>query len=432
MLGEIMLLTIPGAVATLWHSYLCGARKKNQLWVCYVFVINFLLYSLKAFWEQEAISSLWGNFCSIYAYSLYGAVALLLAILLPGMVVRDGAISMIRMIATLLVFLCHALEHTGYLSKIGVIGIIGNYCSVGVPMFLLMSGYLYGKREYEHFGQRSQIIFRGFKKVLTDYYVYAFIMIVPLYWFIAPETVSVKAFIYTLMGRFSFPNLVHFWYIPYILFCYLITPLLYDIKGHLKEVCHQPPLFILVSLLFILPILLLVYNGYFRAVYLSCYIIGFFLSDILQWYGGRLSVKQLFYCTTPWCFVLNGVKLYLKNISKINNSAANILYDIAHVVFAIELCLGIVLVYRAFPQRIKKARALSLILAMSDQYSYDFYIVHMLWVKGLLSVMGLTRSYVLNIGLALMIGIANAMVLRNICICLSNRRSDHCTKHKLL
>ena len=70
-----MLLTIPGAVATLWHSYLCGARKKNQLWVCYVFVINFLLYSLKAFWEQEAISSLWGNFCSIYAYSLYGAAA---------------------------------------------------------------------------------------------------------------------------------------------------------------------------------------------------------------------------------------------------------------------------------------------------------------------------------------------------------------------
>ena len=50
-----------------------------------------------------------------------------------------------------------------------------------------------------------------------------------------------------------------------------------------------------------------------------------------------------------------------------------------------------------------------------DKYSYDFYIAHMIFIKGVLSVLDLTNSYILNILLMLIATSVSAYILHSAC-----------------
>lgn len=96
---------------------------------------------------------------------------------------KNYKLSLIRFIALTLVLMCHIFEQLGNdFEKIELI-IIGNFCSVGVQIFLLLSGYLYGSRN-KLFEKRNrfEFIITNMIKILKEYYLVVFIILIITYY----------------------------------------------------------------------------------------------------------------------------------------------------------------------------------------------------------------------------------------------------------
>ena len=52
------------------------------------------------------------------------------------------SISIIRILGALFIFLCHACNESGSM----VIGMLGQFFNVGVPIFFILSGYLHSQK----------------------------------------------------------------------------------------------------------------------------------------------------------------------------------------------------------------------------------------------------------------------------------------------
>lgn len=59
-------------------------------------------------------------------------------------------------------------------------------------------------------------------------------------------------------------------------------------------------------------------------------------------------------------------------------------------------------------------KILKKILDFSDKYSYDIYICHMLFVKGILSLINITPYFAINIFLALLAIVISGIILKTI------------------
>ena len=195
---------------------------------------------------------------------------------------KDYAFSMVRLIATLMIIFCHTFQIIGLTLKYSkILGGIGDFLSVGVQVFLLMSGLLYGSRNdlFEK-EQPLHFFFRNCKKILLDYYLYSLLVIFPVYSILDWQG------LYTFCGRLfrilTFSNglfwgVHHLWFIPYIILCYLITPFLYDIRKLAKTKLEL--WLILFSLIIISEIFRVAYKSYFIATWINCYVFGFFMPN---------------------------------------------------------------------------------------------------------------------------------------------------------
>ena len=54
------------------------------------------------------------------------------------------------------------------------------------------------------------------------------------------------------------------------------------------------------------------------------------------------------------------------------------------------------------------------ILDFSDEYSFDVYICHMIYIKGPLSLLNITSIYIVNILIMLLVTIISSIILRDI------------------
>ncbi len=195
------------------------------------------------------------------------------------MIKKDYAYSMARFIAIIMVIFCHIFEYTGYHLGYGVLfERFGNFLSVGVQIFLLLSGILYGSRDSLK-ERPTEFFLRNCKKVMLDYYVYAFLVIIPVYTFFEPNVILFLKRVFrlgTLSGVIS--GVHHTWFIPYILFCYVITPYLYDIRDFAKEKLWMA----LISLFVLFEVIKVAFNLRFTATWINCYILGFFIPKLSE------------------------------------------------------------------------------------------------------------------------------------------------------
>ena len=93
--------------------------------------------------------------------------------------------------------------------------------TVGVQVFLCLSGYLYGRKSIddELFFYKKQFI-----KILIPYYLVVIIAIIAQVIFVRNE-ISVARIVKTLLCYGTLNGGEHLWFVPTILFCYLLTPL---------------------------------------------------------------------------------------------------------------------------------------------------------------------------------------------------------------
>lgn len=335
---------------------------------------------------------------------------------------KNYTISSLRFLALMLVIGCHLFEWIGIHSEkySSFLILIGNYSSVGVQIFLLISGFLYGKKLDDEWGggvksaSRVRFVLKNYWKILKDYYAHYILFTIPLCIILQPEVLSVRSLWGMLTCWCTFGGEVQLWFIPYILFCYLITPFLYDIRSWIME--KSDGWFYFFILIFVIEILFLEYKSYFIPAWICCYIIGFFIPKLMEKKVFFLN-WHYFFCLILLCICMNSIKIYLKYIINVNwqGFKANVLieyYNWAQVVLAVVIFSATYYIaQRYFFLHVARVKWLDL----ADKYSYDIYISHMIFVKGMLSTVFLTDSIMLNLVITIIAILISSIVLYYVC-----------------
>ena len=332
---------------------------------------------------------------------------------------KDYSISLLRMLAVISIIFCHSFEYSSsiFVDKGWILESIGNYLANGVQVFLIISGYLYGNRKnnIERFEEnlfvnsktRIRFLIKNSLKILKDYWIYCILVIFPVYSFKEPLVLTKRKIIEVLITSDTISGVHHLWFIPYILFCYFLTPYLFDIKEYLKNKSKKSFIKGLIFVLFIIMIFSYFFKFYFIPEWICCYIIGFFMTDIIN--NLSYSEKRILKIFILFNFIILNILSYYSNYINPNFFSTEITVTYLSQVFFAIVAFSIIHKVKVLSKKLKK------ILDFSDKYSYDIYLAHMIYIKGALSVMFLTKFLILNYLIAKFLSIFSGIILYHSC-----------------
>ena len=288
---------------------------------------------------------------------------------------QSNAISNIRVMAMILIVSCHITQ--GYNQQIAFI------LNVGVQLFFLISGFLYGKVEIP-----SAMDF--YKKRIVKIYI-PFIIVVlffaGIYTFFGIEHVSLGQLIPYAFNLQTFAKPIegfnHMWFLSVIMICYLITPIA---KFLLK---NRPSLFISLLLLTSVVEFVFVQKMYSMAAWIVLYLFGMcigcfdtklvnLITTIIS--GGGLAILMVFF---QWSRLTDPIWAH---------------YSVwLHCVLAIFLFGVLYAILTKIDIKLPEC------LRFVNNISYEVYLVHHILILGPLSLLFVTSSETINILLILII-----------------------------
>lgn len=301
---------------------------------------------------------------------------------------KNYSLSLMRFLAMLSLTTCHMFQQAGH-------EITANLLSTAVQLFLLMSGYLYAHKEFTEPGARVSFVLKNFVKILLDYYLCIVLLIVPVYYFVAPENLTGSNIYRLLIGRSGWQGVHHFWYISHCLLCYLATPMLYDIKCYLRKKGHM--LAGVILLIAAMEILLKSFESSFMPYWLSLYVIGYFLPETKD----EAKLKLLWAVSAFFGVGLTALTYWYKFyyydsvyglVSNFTYKLFAFLFEYGVVIFGLAVFLSFIILTRNIhlPEWVRK------LFDKTDVLSYDVYLVHMIFVEGCLSIIGRTGNAALE------------------------------------
>jgi len=298
---------------------------------------------------------------------------------------KDYKISLIRILAMISIVLCHIFQA----KNMG----IAFWLNVGVQVFLFMSGFLYGKKEIK---STWLWLKKQYSKILIPYYVYVILMIV-FYIIFERDSISFKNIVSLLLCFQIFDTtygLNHFWFIPIILMCYLITPFLQKVlKNESKsEITKLAIIFFIIFYVEVFAYLTPVDN---RISNIICYIIGYFIAYLS--YKNKKQEKIISILIVLFAIIFNIIKIFIipdkSNI--LLHSIFKIIIENSHILLGIALFIFLYKILKKIEVRLNpKGKK---IIDFIDKYCFYIYITHHIFILGPFSIMNLTFSSILNI-----------------------------------
>lgn len=276
-------------------------------------------------------------------------------------------ITVIRILACCSIYICHVFE--GYYETTGsMIGAAGGMLfNIGVPIFFILSGYLYSTKKVEAshvlkwYGKQGKKLFIPLWFFLLG--VFAVHAANGIYhsWFKWLQNILP---VIGITERYL-PGCGHLWYITDLIVCYLLTPLFMKLAQpkHLWWIAGSYILIKLVGAYTIPPI----YSTLLASI--GSYLFGF--------YFFRISKK--FFKVIRW---LLPVALILRILLKLLFDGTplydNFLVDLCHKFLAVAI---IATIYPIASQLYTRARLVQVLNRLS-QYTYEFYLVHSPVING--------------------------------------------------
>lgn len=217
----------------------------------------------------------------------------------PGDKKWDNAVSFVRMIAVAGIILTHFCQYYG--------NALAYWFNGFVQVFLFISGWLYGKKTIS---RPIRFIGNNFQKILLDYWIY--LLIVSPVIFILEADVSLTDFVYAFLGSGVVRGLGHFWFVPYILVCYFLTPYLYLLGERWTKKSIVRYMVRVGALCLAVIVLGRVYHSYFQPAWIVCYIAGFFLSKVVSVYR-KVNIKRLFLISFPFAVLMTAGRVLMEH-----------------------------------------------------------------------------------------------------------------------
>lgn len=297
---------------------------------------------------------------------------------------KDYKLSAIRIVATMMIVLCHILQYYGYF--------LAWWLNVGVPIFFILSGYLFGKK---HIYNKNEWYKKRFLRIYIPYFIY--IMIVSVIYaifynnYFEAKTVIIQ--VLCLQGFLkSMRNLEHLWFITFILLCYLITPFL-----------KRKDRFVFYSIIFIM--FILTKNNKFLWIY--SYILGY-----------KISQYKLYDHFTSNYYILIVIFMMVSNVFKIFsnklivcNQLLDLINFLSHTFLGLFIATSVYLLENHFHFIQNSYR---LVGKYIDKYSYEIYVVHHIFILGDFSVLALTGNLYINLMIVIFLVVLSSFIIKYI------------------
>lgn len=258
----------------------------------------------------------------------------------------------------------------------------GQFLNVGVEVFFLISGFLFGMRKINI--KYIEWYKKRFKRILPSFYV--FLVVLLCVYLIVDVKLDISRwliYIFCLQGTGLYLyGAEHLWFLTVLLMCYLITPIMDWLRVNSSRnrnvilyVC-----FILVQLL---------------CTYFISEKLGTYLLKINIYVIGYVLGKSTYKCDKLYQFVLamalGIVGVVVRLIGKVlidGTVTYNVMVaGITHSMIALAMLLMFQYMFHKEPGRIVR---------FLDGISYEVYLVHYMFIVGPVSLMTVTDTYVVN------------------------------------
>lgn len=315
---------------------------------------------------------------------------------------RNQSISLIRVLAMFLVMLGHIL------SEFNSIRFIGQILSVGVFIFIFISGFLYGKKNINKVS--TWFVKRGIR-ILVPMYVFMifFFTIRIVLW----NQIDLKYYLAYLLNLQGFTDGVqgagHLWFLTALMLCYLITPLLNKYKNKVAYFTKEKLLIVLIGLITTQIISVYFINKMF-GVYL-CYVILYIFAYFFGYlWSGCISKKGLVILTLVTIFAILfrlGSKFILDN---------SIFYDDVIVLYTQSIFGVWIFIFVSYFRKItNNNKDIINVVKYIDNISFEIFIVHYMFIVGPLRIMTFSQYSIINIVLVFVLSIISGVILHKVC-----------------
>lgn len=300
-----------------------------------------------------------------------------------------------RVLATIFIFLCHIFGK----SNIPIVQMSSQFFNVGVSMFIVLSGFLYGMNTVKR--PIGKWYCKRWLRICISEYIFVLILFVvhlavsntikPLNWIVL---------LLNLQGVEIYVNgAEHLWYLTVILFCYLITPLLDKLFN--KEKPSPVRIWLILLSVASFSVVCAYFIHRHTAIYLV-YVLLYMAAFLL----GRYQCSFVSNQNVVLCVFVAALFAGFRLVGKFFADGST-LYDVFIVGItqgAIALCLLCAVC------SIKKLRSFSA-LRWFDTISYEFYLVHYMLIVGPVSVMSLTSVSAINCVIVAVVSLGLAWII---------------------
>ena len=258
--------------------------------------------------------------------------------------------------------------------------------NVGVQVFLCISGFLYGQKHLE---------------VIRDFYLHRFEKIcIPFYIVLIPavtinlvcKNIDLLTAGQVLLMNKTFPGTGHLWFVPTILFCYLFTPILESFYIHVSKRGY------IITSLFAFEIVAVFCYGFatfYSGAWIGCYVIGYAIgtNERKQFFPNK-AFLILFGALAS----LNIIQIYVDYIGRIELlGILGKVYSVLKVYNHVWLGVFLFLMLKMIFDRFEFSQNMRRVFDITDKYSYEIYLVHLVFILGPFSLMALTPYVGINI-----------------------------------
>lgn len=319
----------------------------------------------------------------------------------PAQQVDPIFVNILRVCAALSIFLCHVCSESG--TALG--NALGQFFNIGVPIFFMLSGYLYSRKSPPR-GHLSSWYLNRAKRILTPLYLFLAVLLLVHLGISAP--ISIRTWldnfipICGLTQRYI-SGCGHLWYITHILICYAITPTaLMPIQkrtGKFLWICPIIYVILLIGMAYLVPPIWCTLVSS-----IATYLIGFFYLPLI------IESKFLHKFAIPMAALSIVLRLAGRHFLDDTPLYTSVLCSLTGKILAISLILIIFDIAKLLNPLFKEHKALENALAFASGITYEFYIVHYIFLTGKVKIT-LFRSFALNALFASFVSIILAIVL---------------------
>ncbi len=315
---------------------------------------------------------------------------------------RDECVTLSRVIAILSIIFSHLCIVYNWVSIRSII--------IGVPLFIFISGYLYGSKDI---GKTSKFIYSRWKKIILPGWIFAALSFAlsGLLLSYKPTKIDLLMYLFNLQGLdrlyiFSSYNGFKYcgilWFVTVIFICYLLIPVVKK-----TEKCNRRFKLILISVLFIVSLLLSLIG--IRTHYFWVFFIGYYLSKHKIQFNLKLLIGLSVFCLLLW-----GIRIisrrFIDGSLLYDEIIANYSLDIlAIVAFAI-----IKYTYLKYEVLVDKITSLK-IIKWIDTNSFYIYMTHYLFFAGVFQSSFVTNDLFIATIYILVLTIPATIMMKKLC-----------------